>query len=157
MASTTPHTIVLRSNTPDNLKQRTRNAVAAAAVTPGMLCELTTAGKVQAHSAAAGVTKGRLVALENYWSNHGSGPAIDHAYAADETVEYLHALPGDELYMLVAASQSIAMGDPLVSNGDGYLKEVIPDATLLADAIVGYAAAAVTTTTGTARVKVTIA
>ena len=59
--------------------------------------------------------------------------------------------------MLVAASQSIAIGDPLVSNGDGYLKEVTPDATLLADAIVGYAAAAVTTTTGTARVKVTIA
>lgn len=157
MAASTPKTIVLRSNDPDNAVQRTREAKAAGAVTPGMLCELTTSGMIQAHSTADGATKGKMVAIENFWSDHGSGAAIDHAYAADETVSYIHAQPGDELYMLIAASQTIAIGDALVSNGDGYLKEETVDASTLADGIVGYAAAAVTTTGATGRVKVTIA
>lgn len=157
MASSTPHTIVLRSNNADNMRQRTREAAAAASVIPGMLLKVNTAGTVQAHGTADGAALGRFVAIENLWSDHGAGAAIDHAYATGETVHYIPAVPGDELYMLVADSQTITIGDPLVSNGDGYLKEATVGAGTLADAIVGYAASAVTTSGATGRVKVSIA
>lgn len=157
MAATNPKAIVLRSNNAENARQRSREAKAAGAVTPGMLLELTSTGTIQAHATADGVVKGKFVALENPWSDHGSGAAIDHAYATNETVHYLIANPGDELYMLLADSQTIAIGDPLVSNGDGYLKEATVGAGTLEGAVVGYAAAAVTTSGATGRVKVTIA
>ena len=157
MARSTFGTIIIRSNNPDNQAQRSRAAAAAAAVTPGMLLRLNTAGTVQAHGTADGAALGRMVATENLWSDHGSGSAIDHAYATGETVHYIHALPGDQLNMLLADSQTITIGDPLVSNGDGFLKEDTVSATTLEDAIVGYAAAAVTTSGATARILVNIA
>lgn len=157
MARTTYGTIIIRSNNPDNMAQRTRTAAAAAAVTPGMLLKQNTSGTVQSHATADGVALGRMVAVENQWSNHGSGLAIDHAYATNETVHYIHAVPGDQLYMLVADSQTITIGDALVSNGDGYLKEPTVSATTLTDAIIGYAASAITTSGSTGRVLVNIA
>lgn len=157
MAASTPKTIILRSNNANNMAQRNREAKAAGNVTPGMLCELTTSGTIQAHATADGSAKGKMVALENPFSDHGSGLAIAHAYAANETVPYIHANPGDTLYMLLADSQTITIGDNLVSNGDGYLKEATLGAGTLESAIVGYAAEAVTTSGATARIKVTIA
>lgn len=157
MARSTFGTIIIRSNNPDNMAQRNRAALAAAAVTPGMLLKQNTTGTVQAHATADGAALGRMVATENVWSNHGSGAAIDHAYATNETVPYIHAVPGDQLYMLLADSQTITIGDVLVSNGDGYLKEASVGAGTLTDAIVGYAASAVTTSGATARILVNIA
>jgi len=157
MASSTFNTIVIRSNNPDNMVQRVREAKAAGAITPGMLCELTTSGTIQAHSTEGGVAKGRLVALENEFSDHGTGKAIDHAYATNETVRYIHALPGDQLYMLLEDSATITIGDVLESNGAGYMQEESPGTSTLADGIIGYAANAVTTSGATARIIVDIA
>ena len=157
MASSVYSTIVIRSNNADNIVQRVREAKAASAITPGMLCELTTSGTIQAHSTEGGVAKGRLVALENEFSDHGTGRAIDHAYATNETVRYIHALPGDQLYMLLEDSATITIGDVLESNGAGYMQEESPGTSTLSDGIIGYAANAVTTSGGTARVLVDIA
>lgn len=157
MARSTFATIIVRSNNPENMAQRVRESKGAAAVTPGMLLKQNTSGTVQAHATADGVALGRMVAVENFWSNHGTGAAIDHAYATNETVQYIHAAAGDQLYMLIADSQTITIGDPLVSNGDGYLKEPSVGAGTLTDAIVGYAASAITTSGATGRVLVDIA
>jgi len=157
MARSTFGTIIIRSNNPDNMAQRVREAKAAGAITPGMLCELTTSGTIQAHSTEGGVCKGRMVAIENLWSNHGSGAAIDHAYAANETVFYIHAQAGDQLNMIVEDSATITIGDVLESNGAGYLQEESAGTSTLADGIVGYAASAVTTSGSTGRVLVDIA
>lgn len=157
MARSTFGTIIIRSNNPDNMAQRTRINAAGGSVTPGMLLKQNTSGTVQAHATADGVALGRMVAIENQWSNHGSGLAIDHAYLSGETVHYVHAVPGDQLYMLIADSQTITIGDPLVSNGDGYLKEASVNASTLTDAIIGYAASAITTSGSTGRVLVNIA
>lgn len=157
MASSTYNTIVIRSNNPDNMVQRVREAKAAGSVTPGMLCELTTSGTIQGHSTEGGVAKGRLVALENEFSDHGTGKAIDHAYATGETVRYIHAQSGDQLYMTVEDGATIAIGDALESNGAGLLQEETPGTSTLADGIVGYAANAVTTSGATSRLLVDIA
>jgi hypothetical protein len=157
MARSTFGTIVIRSNNPDNMQQRTRTAPAAAAVTPGMLLKLNTDGTTQAHGTADGAALSRMIATENFWSNHGSGLAIDHPYATGETVHYIHALPGDQLNLLLTTSQTIVIGDPLVSNGDGFLKKATISASTLEDAVVGYAAAAVTTTGATARILTNMA
>ena len=158
MANTAFNTIVIRSNNPDNAMQRVREAKAGGAITPGMLCSITTSGTIVAHAAEAGVAKGRFVALENPWSDHGSGKAIDHPYATNETVRYIPALPGDQLYMLVEASSTITIGDSLESSDTaGYLQESTVAATTLADSVIGYAAAAVTTTGAAGRVLVDIA
>jgi hypothetical protein len=159
MASSTYHTIVVRSNNPDNAVQRVREAKAGGAITPGMLCEINSSGDIVAHVTQGGPAKGRLVALENPWSDHGSGPAIDHAYATGETVRYIRPQPGDQLYMIAEASAALAIGDPLgASDTAGLLEEITISATTLADSVIGYAAEAVTVGAGTTgRVLVDIA
>ena len=86
--------------------------------------------------------------------------------ADNETVFYIQAIPGDRLNMWASTNQTIVIGDPLVSDGAGNLSKHTPQAvdeagsatfTSYLDAIVGYAAAAVTTTTPRARLLVDIA
>jgi hypothetical protein len=166
MASTKSGTIILRSNNPDNMMQRTHRAPcqSAVTVTPGQLLVYGTTNTVKPHATADGGHEGRKIAIENPWSDHGllpstAGPNIDHAYAAGETVEYVHAVAGDEFYMLIAAGQNIAKGAPLVSNGDGSLKGTTLAATTLEGAVIGYAAEAVDNSGGgtAARIRVYMA
>jgi hypothetical protein len=159
MASSTPHTIVLRSNNPDNNMPRVREAPCQAAVTitPGMLLAWGTTNTVKPHATEAGHAEGRKIALENPWSDHGSGPAIDHAYAAAETVGYILAQPGDQFYMFLEAAGNVTKGDALVSNGAGYLQEqATVDASVITEAIVGYAAEAVDNSGGGAAVRIRV-
>lgn len=167
MASSNPNTIILQSNNPDNMQQRFRTKLANGTVTPGELLAWATSGAdVDQHATAGGNAEGKKVAVENQFSDHGSGAAIDHAYADNEAANFIFALPGDQLYMFATTSQTIAVGDPLESAGDGNLRKHTPQAvdegatgtyTIYADAIVGYAAEAVTTTGTRARIKVDIA
>lgn len=162
MASSTPHTIVLRSNNPDNNMQRVREAICqdAVTITPGMLLAWGTTTTVKPHATAAGHAEGRKIALENPWSDHGTGPAIDHAYAAGETVGYIPAQSGDQFYMLLADGENVAKGDALVSDGLGALQEqATVDASVITEAIVGFAAEAVDNSAGgaVARIRVDIA
>lgn len=157
MASATPHTIVLRSNNPDNMMQRTKEAPCQGSVviTPGMLIERGTTNTVKPHASAGGNTA-RMVAIENDWSDHASGPNIAHDYAAAETVFYIDALPGDVLYMLLEDAANVAIEAPLESNGAGALQ---PLAGTAVEGLVGYAEEAVDNTSGgaVARIRVKIA
>lgn len=90
-------------------------AKANAAITPGMLIERMSTGKVRAH-ALAGTKPAMLFAKEDALQ----GRTLSTAYSADELVGYHEALPGDRINALVPANAlAIVKGDKLASNGDG--------------------------------------
>lgn len=163
MASATPHTIVLRSNNPDNMMQRTQEAPCQAAVviTPGMVLAWGTTNTVKPHATANGALEGRKVALENPWSDHGTvytseGANIDHDYAAAETVFFIFASPGDVLYMLLEDEANVAKGAPLAPNGAGALQALTVDATAVEESVFGYAEEAVNNTGGSGNVRIRV-
>ena len=90
---------------------------AAAAVTPGMLLELTTAGYVQAHS-SSGQNVFPYFALENELEGGG----ISDAYATGDKVKVWIPGRGDVVHALLADGENAAIGNFVESNGDGYLK-----------------------------------
>ena len=91
--------------------------VAAGTITPGMLLEFTSAGKVQAHATADNEVV-PLIALEDELQGNG----IDDDYSSDDQVQCWIPYPGDEAYMILQDGQDISIGDFLQSNGDGTLK-----------------------------------
>lgn len=84
------------------------------ALRPGMLIELTSAGKVQKQSSADVYCQAAFVR-----ENEVIGEGIDDLYADDETILYYIGRNGDEFYALLADSQTIVKGDILQSNGSG--------------------------------------
>jgi len=95
---------------------------ANAAITPGMLIEEMSTGKVRAHATAQGNVL-PMFALENELEGEG----IDDAYAADDRVQCWIPQRGEEVYAIVADEMAIAIGDWLASNGDGYLREHVAE------------------------------
>lgn len=95
---------------------------AAAAITPGMLVEFTSAGKVQAHSTAEGNAI-PMFAKENELEGQG----LSDAYAADDQVQVWIPQRGDQAYAILADEQNVAVGDFLESNGAGYLQKHVSD------------------------------
>lgn len=93
-----------------------KEAIAAAAITPGDLVERTSTGTVQRQSSAAAQAQ-RAFAREN---EVVSGD-IDDAYAADDTTLYTVMYPGAEVYGFIT-TENITQGDNLVATGDGSLK-----------------------------------
>ena len=62
------------------------------------------------------------------------GRTISEAYADNERVFFLCALPGDEVQARIKSGESIAVGDYLEPAGDGTLREVttgVPSAVAL--------------------------
>jgi len=90
---------------------------ANAAITPGMLIEEMSTGKVRAH-ANAGQPALPMFALEDELQGGG----IDDAYAADDRVQCWIPNRGDNVNALLANGQTAAIGSFLESNGDGYLR-----------------------------------
>jgi len=116
-------------------------AVANAAITPGMLCETMSTAKVRAHSVAGGNAEA-MVAIEDELQ----GKEIGTAYAADAVVLMRRFVPGDEFYGLIANGEDIAIGDFLESAGNGRLRKHAADsagAVEAANPIVGVASEAV--------------
>lgn len=161
MASTTPHTIVLRSNNRDNGMQRPMEAPvqAAATVKPGMLLDFGTTNTVKPHATAVGNRNGNKVAIDNLWATDTTLAAIDAPYTAGQTCAYVHAVPGDVLYMWIKTGSNIAKGTALESAGTGALQTVTtPVAGTGVDNIVGYAEEAVNNASGSdARIRVRMA
>ena len=134
-------------------------AVAAGTITPGMVLELTTAGKVQAHSVPGGDVM-PMVAFEDELRGLG---ATDN-YSADDVVQVWTPQRGDEGILILATGQTIVIGDPLCSNGNGQVKKHVPtDVTdvygtatdkVYGKQIVAQAIEAKTTTSATAQIKV---
>lgn len=99
-----------------------KEKVANAAITPGMLIELMSTGKVRAHATSGGNAL-PMFALEDELQGNG----IDTDYAADGQVQCWYPQRGEEVYAIIADGEAIAIGDFLVSNGDGYLIEHVAE------------------------------
>lgn len=95
---------------------------AAGAITPGMLIEVTSADKVQAHS-GAGQNAAPMFALEDELQ----GNDIDDAYAADDKVQCWSPVPGEEVYAILDDGNNVSIGDFLESAGNGNLQTHSPD------------------------------
>ena len=97
--------------------------VAAAAITPGMLLELTNVGQVQAHSVAGGNALIRF-ALEDELQGKG----IDDNFANPDQVQVWIPYRGDIVQAILANGNDIDIGDYLESDGNGHLQEHVADA-----------------------------
>ncbi len=144
----TPETINLRS-----ADKQTDERLAAAAITPGHLVELTSADKFQKHATQSG-NNDKTFALEN----STLGKTITDAYASGDTVIARTFRPGDRVYAILADSQTIVIGDLLESAGDGTLQKWVQDSTgvYVPNQIVAKALEAVTTSGSTSRIKIQI-
>ena len=117
-------------------KERTANA----SITPGHLVEVMSTGKLRVHATAGGHAQ-KEFAVENDLIGDG----ISTAYAAAAQVQYEVMERGAEVYALIANGQTIAIGDPLESAGNGELRKYTHDSAGLdtTNNIVAYALAAV--------------
>jgi hypothetical protein len=108
------NTILLKGENA-NFEEITANA----AITPGMLVEEMTTGLLRAHATRNG-NAAAMFAMESEYEGKG----IDENYAAGEEVRVWHPKKGDQVNALLADGESVAIGDMLGSNGDGFLKEI---------------------------------
>lgn len=104
-----PNTILLKG---DGVQ---KEGEASAAITPGDLIEFGGTNDLRVH-AVAGAQARKAFALENDLVGRG----VDDAYAAGDTVKYLVAYPGAELWARI--SEAVTKGDFLESAGDGRLQ-----------------------------------
>lgn len=124
MAAERPHVILLSGE-----PERTYEALAGAAITPGMLIAKNATGAVIPHAggtAAAAPLFAREMDL--------AGGTIDDAYETGDTVVYHHAQRGDRIYAFLADEGTSAIGGLLESAGGGALRPVttgVPVATAL--------------------------
>ena len=94
----------------------------AAAVTPGRIVELTSAGKVQHHSTAGGKCL-KCVAL----GMPEIGKTITDASGASDFIRVWFPKPGDIGAISIAVSQNVSIGDWVESNGDGTVRKAAAD------------------------------
>lgn len=152
MASATPHIILTSVNGAQ--REPLSDLAANGAITPGDLIERGSNGKLAAIATAGKPNQG-MVALENPFAPDDTNPVIDQQYAANDAVFYTYLQSGDQAYMRLAASQTVAIGDPLVPSATaGCLAKATLDATSVEGALVGFADEAVTTTGSVGRIRV---
>lgn len=112
-----------------------------AGIYPGMLCKVASDGDVELHDDEGGEAE-CLVAIEDALQ----GNTVDDVYVADYPVRLVRFRPGEEFHGLVAAHQTISIGEGLISDANGMFKSAT-DSGLSIDAVVAYAMEAITTTT----------
>jgi hypothetical protein len=129
--------------------------VANAAITPGHLIELMSTNKFRKHATAGSTVLPRMFALEDELQGNG----IDTDFSANDQVQGWITHPGEEVYAILAANQTIVINDKLESAGDGTLRKWTPldsEASGHEYSVVGVALEAVTTTAAVARIKILI-
>lgn len=94
--------------------------VAAAGLVPGMLLEITTAGKVRKHSRMFGNVM-PMFALEDELQ----GKEIGDAFVTNDRVQCWIPNRGDVVLAILFDGQSVEIGDLVISHGDGYLMKYI--------------------------------
>ncbi len=119
-------------------------------ITPGHLVEFGGSQDIDVHGAAAGEAR-KAFALENDLIGDG----IDDDYAQNDTVQYGVFVPGAEVYAWLEYGQTTAIGDAMVSAGDGTLQLFI-ESSDEKGAIVAYALEVVANTSGGAAVRVRV-
>ena len=96
-----------------------KEAIAIGIITPGDLVMFDSAGKVLRHGTDKGVNVLKMFALENTLE----GEEITDTYAVGDRVKMAFVRTGDEVYAIIQDGEKIAIGDVLVSAGDGALEE----------------------------------
>lgn len=107
--------------------------IAGGTITPGHLVALNSDGGVIVHATEAGVTL-PMFALEDELQ----GKVIYDTYKKDDRVQVWIPGRGDEVYALLAANESVNIGDYLVSKGGGTLKKLASN-TVADSQIIGFA------------------
>lgn len=136
MAASAPHTILLRGD-PDASEEAV--AATGAAIKPGMLLELTTAGTYQKHATAGGPGS-KIFAREM----DIAGGSIDDTYEDGDTVLAWNCRQGHRVYAWLAAGNDVGIGALLESNGDGSLRALNDAEAARASLTIGTSNAAVT-------------
>ncbi len=90
---------------------------AAAALSPGHLIELNSAGKVQKHASDAGTVL-PMFALEDELR----GRTIEQAFEENDPVQCWVAVRGEEVYAILDHGENAVIGSLLASAGNGALK-----------------------------------
>lgn len=98
-------------------------AEANATITPGMLIEYMSTGKVRAHASAAADVAPAMFALEDELQ----GKDLGDNYVAGDRVQCWIPYRGDWAYGILADGQNVAIGDKLASNGDGTLRKHVTE------------------------------
>jgi hypothetical protein len=140
---------------------------ASVAITPGMLVEVTpNAATLRPHATAGGNARAAFALESLVPPGSGTTAQIDTVYPIGDTVRWVIANPGDELYALLPANATaVVEGSALVSNGDGTLKLHVAQAidqagtgsvNIIDNAIVAYAAEAVNNSAGATVVRVRV-
>ena len=128
------------------LGDRLDEKLAGGAITPGHLVMRNSADAVVVHATSGGETS-PLFAKEDVYQ----GRTIDDAYASGEPVQLHHAGSGDVINCILATSQTIVIGDDIMSNGNGQVAKKTST-----NWIIGKAIEAVTTTGTAARLAIRI-
>lgn len=97
--------------------------VANATITPGMLVQIMSTGKVRAHASAGQNALPIMFALEDELQGKG----IDDDYSALDRVQVWVPGRGDVVYALLKNGENVAIGDALESAGDGTLQKHVAD------------------------------
>jgi len=113
----------------------------AAAITPGHLLELDSAGLVKKHSVPGGNVLPAMFAVEDELQGRG----IDTAFANSSKLQCWIPTRGDMVYALLKDGENVAIGAALESAGDGTLQAHVPDVDSASDVttIYGHAIVAV--------------
>lgn len=98
--------------------------IASAAFTPGNLVALLSTGKYAKHATEGGYAE-LIFAAEDALQ----GKAKDDAYAANDIAMLAVEEPTNQVYAFIKAGQNVAIGDQLISAGDGTLKRAAGAAT----------------------------
>ena len=95
---------------------RREEALAAGAISPGMLVEWDSAGEFQAHSTEGGYAQRMFAEVDALQGN-----TLDDDYAADDLVSVNIEAPGNYTQAFLKAGENVAINDELISAGDGTL------------------------------------
>lgn len=122
---------------------------AGGAITPGHLIKLTENNTVVVHDVPEGECE-KMFAQEDALQ----GKTIDDAYAADDLVGCIILQLGACVYGWLAAGEECAIGDHLVSNGDGTLKSLALGSATVATNVVAVALEALDSAASAQRILV---
>lgn len=162
MASTTFNKILLTTN---GAERPIFEGVADAALTPGELLAWSADDQLKAHATSGGNAL-PMFCIEDPYNGVTTAAAIDTDYADQELVRYIVAQPGDIVNAFLADGQSVAKGDPLMSDGAGALTALSATVvneggssahTLYFDAVVAYAFEDKSASGARARIQVQVA
>ncbi len=131
-------------------------------ITPGDLLELTSAGKVQRASEEGGTILPMFATEDEL-----QGKGITQNYAAEDVIQCWIPQRGDVVNAILKQGETVAIGDYLVSKGDGTLKKYVAQAvsgesgfdsgvSIPDNKVVGQALTAPNASAGNVRIKVRI-